>query len=215
MEVQSMRLETNRHMEEGEIEKYSMGDISEEESSRFEEHLLICGSCRDRVSESDRYVSGMQGASAQIRSQGLKAARRRWFGPRVIPALATAASVLLLAAIGLQWVNGPAKWRNRATPEPAIAINLAATRGDGIEAKAPAGRALTLQLDLVGLALEPSFRLEMVDALGKPVWQGTVVPQDSKAIASVPQMAGGLYFLRAYAPSGKLLREYGLEVVSR
>jgi hypothetical protein len=201
-------------LDEEEIEKYSLGDITEEQSSRFEEHLLICESCQNRVTKSDSYVAAMQGA-ARIRRESLKTGRHGWGTRRLTPPLAAAASVLLLAAAGLWWVNGPAKGRNRVTVEPASVINLVATRGNGIEAKAPAGRTLTLQLDLSGLPPEPSFRLELVDALGKGVWQGPVASQDSKAVASVPQMAGGLYFLRAYAPSGKLLREYGLEVESR
>jgi hypothetical protein len=214
MEVLSMRIDTNRHLDEEEIEKYSLGDVTEEESSRFEEHLLICESCQNRVTESDSYISAMRGA-ARISRDGPKTGRHGWLVRRLVPTLATAASVLVLTAAGLRWVNGPAKWGSRGAAEPAFAINLVATRGNGIEAKAPAGRALTLQLDLTGLTAEASFRLEMVDALGKRVWQGAVVSQDSTAVASVPQMAGGLYFLRAYAPSGKLLREYGLEVESR
>jgi hypothetical protein len=210
IKVLSMRIETNHHLDEEEIEKYSLGDITEEESSRFEEHLLICESCQDRVTESDSYVGAMQDA-ARSRRSSLRTGRHRWLGHRMNPPLVAAASVLLLA-VGLWRVNGPA--RNRVTVEPAFALNLAATRGNGIEAKAPAGRPLTLQLDLAGLPPEPSFRLEMVDAVGKGVWQGAVVSRDSKAVASVPQIAGGLYFLRAYAPSGKLLREYGLEVKS-
>jgi len=208
-----MRLETNRHLDEEQVEKYSLGNITEEESSRFEEHLLVCESCQGRVTESDSYVSTMQCASARIRGQGLKGSRR-WFRSRQIPTFAAAASVLLLAMVGLLWMKGPAKGRNPGLVEPAFAVNLVATRGNGIEAKAPAGRALTLQLDLAGLPPEPSFLLEVVDALGKRVWQGAVASQDSKAVVSVPQMPSGLYFVRAYAPSGKLLREYGLEVES-
>lgn len=209
-----MRINTNRHLDEEEIEKYSLGEITEEESSRFEEHLLICESCQTRVTECDSYVSAMQRA-ARIHRGGPKIGRHSWLVWRLTPTLAAAATVLVLTAAGVWWVNGPAKWGSRIVVEPAFAINLAATRGNGIEAKAPAGRALTLRLDLAGLPAEASFRLEMVDALGKQVWQGAVVPKDSTAIASVPQMAGGLYFLRAYAPSGKLLREFGLEVEGR
>ena len=122
---------------------------------------------------------------------------------------------MLLAAAGVRWVSVPAKGRVPGTSETAFALNLVATRGNGIEAKAPAGRALDLQLDLAGLPPESSFRLEMVDAIGKRVWEGAAVSRDSKAVASVPRMGVGLYFLRAYALSGKLLREYGLEVEGR
>ncbi len=43
-----------RHMDAEDIERYSMGDISEERCAQFEEHLLICETCRIRVAESDR-----------------------------------------------------------------------------------------------------------------------------------------------------------------
>ena len=45
MEMQDMRPETTRHPDEEVIEKYSLGDLSEEKVTRFEEHLLICESC--------------------------------------------------------------------------------------------------------------------------------------------------------------------------
>ena len=208
-----MRLETRRHPDQDEIEKYSLGDLSEEESSRFEEHLLICESCQDRVEASDRFVSAMQSASAQIRQGTPRTEDRKWYFPRLVPTVAFAAAVVFLGAVGLEW--GAKRSGNRRDTEPAFAINLAAMRGDGIGAKAPAGRALTLQLDLAGLPPESSFRLELVDRVGGRVWQGAVIPQGSQAVASVPKLGGGHYFLRTYAPSGKLLREYGLEVESR
>jgi anti-sigma factor RsiW len=213
MEMQSMRLESKRHPDEEVIEKYSLGDLSEGEVTRVEEHLLICESCQNRVTESDRYVAAMQSVSAQIRRGTPRTEDRPWYYPRLVPSLLVAAGLLFLGAVGLEW---GAKWNEILhTAEPTFAINLVANRGGGIDAKAPAGRPLTLQLDLAGLPPEASFRLEMVDGVGKRVWQGAVISQGSQAVASVPKMASGTYFLRTYAPSGKLLREYGLEVESR
>jgi hypothetical protein len=173
MEIQGMRLETNRHMDEEAIERYSLGNISEEEASQFEEHLLICESCQNRVTESDDYVSTMQCASAEIRAQAFRTEKRWWFFPRLVPTLAAAVSIVLLTFVGLYWTAGPANWhRTQVANQPAVIVNLVATRGSGIEAKAPAGRALTLQLDLSGLPPDPSFRLEMVDGVGRQVWRG-------------------------------------------
>ncbi|MBZ5620902.1 MAG: hypothetical protein LAQ69_19555 [Acidobacteriia bacterium] len=196
-----MRIDANRHLDEDEIERYSLGTTADEDFARLDEHLLICESCQDRVTESDRYVSTMQRAGAQLRGRGSKQSR-------MVPIFALAATVLFLVVFGLRFTN-------RSTVAPAFALNLVATRGNGIEAKAPGGRPLTLQLDLAGLPPESSFGLEMVDRFGRQVWQGTVVSHDSKAAASVPQRAGGIYFVRVYAPSGALLREYGLEIEGR
>src|SRR5690242_13488086 len=91
----------NQSPSEEEIEKYSLGDLSEPEAARFEEHLLICQSCQNRVAESDLYVTGVQAASAQKRREERKA-RNHWaFFPRWIPVLATAAVVLVLGVLGL------------------------------------------------------------------------------------------------------------------
>src|SRR5580700_3477857 len=103
MELESMRLETRRHPDQDEIEKYSLGDLSEEESSRFEEHLLICESCQDRVEASDRFVSAMQSASAQIRQGTPRTEDRKWYFPRLVPTVAFAAAVVFLGAVGLEW----------------------------------------------------------------------------------------------------------------
>jgi hypothetical protein len=205
-----MRLETNRHPSEEEIEKYSLGDMSEEECSRFEEHILICEFCQNRVTESDNFVSTMQAAGAQIRQEGLKARKRWWSLPQWAATLAVAAAVLFSAVVGLGWVAR--RNSNRGDAQPSVVVNLMATRGNPIGAIAPAGRTLAIQLDLAGLSPESSFRVEMVNGRGERVWQGTAVTKDAVGIATVPKMARGQYFLRTYAPSGQLLREFGLEV---
>jgi len=58
-----------RHMEIEDVERYSMGDLSEPDSAQFEEHLLICELCRDRVRESDEWVRAMVTAARKLRQQ--------------------------------------------------------------------------------------------------------------------------------------------------
>jgi len=192
---------TGRHWEAEEIERYSLGTIPEEESARLEEHLLICESCRQRLSESDDYVSSMQHAAAELRRAPAVRERRWWWWSiaNLVPAVAVLVLLVIVVAVGLRMGNpGPAA--------PAVAVSLAATRGAGIEAKAPAHNALTLHVDLTGLPVWPSYRLELVDSVGQRVWQG---PANA---AKVPPLRPGIYFIRAYSPAGELLREYGLEV---
>jgi hypothetical protein len=203
-----MQIETDRHMNEEEIERYSLGDIPEADVSSFEEHILVCELCQSKVAESDRYIFSMQDVSAGVRRKAQKTTSYWMAFPSLTHTFATAALMLFLAFLGLRMVN-------RVPAVPAFSLDLTANRGNGIEAKAPAGKALILQVELAGLRPEPLFRLEMVDQVGKRVWQGSAVPQDSKAAASVPPMTRGIYFLRAYAPSGNLVREYGLEIEGR
>ena len=194
--------DTHRHVDDEAIERYSVGETPEGEVARLEEHLLICESCRRRLAETDVYGSSMQRASAELRRAPLEHQRHPWFLPRLVPTLAAVAVAVLVTVVGLRLVKPGA-------PMPAFAVNLEATRGAGIEAKAPPGRPLVLRLDVTGLPVWPSYRLEMVDRIGNRVWQGATPG------ASVPPARPGVYFVRVYSPSGELLREYGLEVESR
>jgi hypothetical protein len=116
---------------------------------------------------------------------------------------------MVLVAAGL-WIGRV----NMGEARP-FAVDLAATRGAAIEAKAPAGRPLLLRLDLANLPASSWYRLEMVDRFGSRVWQATVPAQESGAGVKTPGTKPGIYFVRVYRPPGELLREYGLEVESR
>jgi anti-sigma factor RsiW len=63
-----------RHMDAGEIEAYSLGDLSDREAAPFDEHLLICDLCRTKVEASDAYIAAMRGAARLIRQAAQQAA---------------------------------------------------------------------------------------------------------------------------------------------
>jgi hypothetical protein len=65
----AMAQDLSRHPDEGELEKYAMADAGEEESAGFEEHLLNCEQCQQRLAETDVYVASMRRAAAQLRHQ--------------------------------------------------------------------------------------------------------------------------------------------------
>jgi hypothetical protein len=69
-----------------------------------------------------------------------------------------------------------------------------------------------LQLDVATLAAQASYRLEVVDATGRAVWNGQASLHNSKLTVSTARLATGYYFIRVYGADGVLLREYGLEV---
>lgn len=187
--------ESSRHMDLEDIEKYSMGGMSEEAAGEFEEHLLICQVCRDRVMESDRYVRAMRGATRQLRHRAAPAARQRfpWTSWGFV---ALAAAILVLAVVALRPGGG----------KPEFAVSLFAIRGADTMAQAPAGAVLVLHPDLTALASPPPYRLQLVDAGGATVWQGTF------PAAKLPPRHAGIYYLRLYSTGGELLREYGLAV---
>jgi hypothetical protein len=184
------------HMNDSEIERYSMGRSTGAELDRCDEHLLICEPCRRQIEEADVFVRAMRQAAAP--SQELPRIRRNWFHlPRLIPVFAGLAALLLVAWFGAQ--------RLVPTP-PAATILLTASRGSGIQIQAPSGTPLALQPDLSGLPSWPSYRLEVVSAAGARLWQG-VYPGPA-----TPKMRPGIYFVRLYSPSGEIYREFGLEI---
>jgi hypothetical protein len=57
----------------------------------------------------------------------------------------------------------------------------------------------------------PSYRLEIVDAAGKSVWQAAAIPQAGKIAQALSKgLAAGQYYIRLYSPGGELLREFSL-----
>ena len=197
----------NLHANEEEIERYSMGAMPEGATAPFEEHLLICQPCQLRLAQTDVYVSAMRQASARLRTEPLKRGLPWLRFPRLVPALAGLAVAVVAAGL---WIGRPDL--GQAHP---FAVDLEATRGAAIEAKAPAGRWLLLRLDLSNLPAYSWYRLEMVDRFGKRVWQASVPAQGAKAGFKVPGTPPGIYFVRLYRPPGELLREYGFEVQGR
>jgi hypothetical protein len=200
---------TNSHLDEDQLEKYSMGALGESESAGLEEHLLVCERCQQRLAETDVYVASMRRAMVHFPERqkpepvASERPRRHWFP--LIPALA---GVLLVVAIG--WWSG----RSNNVTGPPFAVSLEATRGSGM-ANAPAGRWLQVRLDLAGLPNLPSYRLEMVDDGGAAIWQASAPATDTKVQSKIPGTKAGVYFIRVYSPGGVLLREFGLNISDR
>ena len=193
----------DRHLNDEETERYAMGSVSEEEMARLEEHLLICEPCQVQVTESDVYVAAMEAAGMRLRREPPKP-RWEFLFFRLAPVAAAAALLVVLTVVGTRVID-------RGAGAPAVAVTLEARRGS-LAAKAPAGRPLVVHLDLAGLPEQKSCRVEAVDSTGNPVWKGEARVEGSEGAASMPGMNPGLYFVRVYEASGRLVREYGLEV---
>jgi anti-sigma factor RsiW len=60
--------------------------LSEPECAFWEEHLLICARCQDRVAEADEYVHVMKSAAAAISDPRPGQNRRRLAKPMLVAA---------------------------------------------------------------------------------------------------------------------------------
>lgn len=200
MEVMAMIPRRNCLRDEETIESYSMGTLPEAEAAEFEEHLLVCEACQGRLTEQDAIVGRIRRAGARSRRESHSRERGLRRFPVLIPALTGLALLIVLGVAGLRWTR-----QDGATPP--FTVKLVAMRGAGPGSQAPAGRRLQVQADLSGLPAAAN-RLELVDREGHTVWKGAA------PMGVVPALPPGVYFMRAYSDSGRLLREYGLDVAT-
>jgi len=191
------------HLGADDLESYSMSALPDELAERVERHLLICETCRQRLIEAEEYTAAMKGAARGLLQPARAAKRWRWSFPRLMPAFAA------LAFLAIAAVTVPLVHRGVVAP---FAVNLQTMRGPANQATAPSRRPLILTLDLTGLATSPSYRIEMVDHSGNPVWQGEFKSLGGAGSIAIPPQKRGLYFVRVALPSGETLREYGLQV---
>ena len=248
-----MALEARRaahiHLPEDSLEDYAFGRLPHAELADFEEHILVCEHCQERLSAEDNFAediltltrmeptaavrafpaSSAQNGRAPRASLGLTAIspvslfrgfpnwNRRvskfWRAP------AWAAGLVGLLAVGF----GILSWRPPVMPtseQMANAVTLKTLRGGSSDGMADArpNRPLNLSIDSREMATSTAelgpYRLEVVDAAGNRAWTGTAVSSVSgKIVARVEKrLAAGVYWVRLYAHSGKLLREYGLRL---
>jgi hypothetical protein len=203
-----MQFGIGSHLEEPELEEYSMGMLSEASLEAFEEHLLACDSCQDRLLEMEAYVNAMRSASPKLREkrQPFWASLFKWPRPAFVAAFAMGVVVLAVARI---WIVTPPARTEMAS------VVLHSSRGiEGLAtAKAPSGKRLSLTVDLTELPAFPSYRMEIVDPTGKPVWQAVAHPENGKITQPTTKgFTAGQYYVRLYAPAGALLREFSLGI---
>lgn len=193
----------DRHPSDETVEQYSLGRLDGQKLDGFEEHLLICPTCQDRLARDDAWRAGMRDAAAVLPREPV--AQRRFL--KLFWALGFAILLLSVGAVT------QSRFRRRPQSPPAV-IMLQATRGaESSNLAAPAGKPLALSLDLTGLPQLRVYAVEVVDAAGNPVLRTGVAARGSRApVALNNGLNAGAYFVRLYDPSRVLLREFVLTV---
>lgn len=59
--------EEGRHPDDEQVEQYALGVLAVEAIPEFEQHLLTCHDCQDRVAEIDARVQALQAEARQVR----------------------------------------------------------------------------------------------------------------------------------------------------
>lgn len=203
------------HVSEHALEEYSRGTLSEEETERLEEHLLVCPDCQDRLADTDEFVGAMRDAAARLQMEPPSALEDHWRAAwrwlwRPAPVMAACGAAVVLIMAGTLWHRGGPAGGDTAT------IALEAMRGDTTSgASAPAGKPLVLKLNAVGLPTPSTYRLEVVDERGAVLFQNAVRLEAEIIAAALPQrLEPGRYWVRLSEPEagGSLLREFGFTV---
>lgn len=181
-----------------------MNSLHGPELDEVDDHLMLCEFCQDRLAQEDRTRGLVRvGAKALLRHR----ARVLWRSPKLAWALG-------LAAMGMLVFAGSAWQSSHRSIAPAVVV-LQATRGTEVQAlaTAPARQALTVVLDLTGLQQFSTYRLEIVNAGGRPAFQSSAFFHSNTLQVTLARgLAAGAYYVRVYAPGGELLREYALTV---
>ena len=205
------------HPGEEVLERYSLGTLPEGELAPFEEHLLICPVCQERLAETDAYVLAVRAAAARLRKESaastirFDALMRMLTPPRIAGALGAVLVALAIPWFAIHWSDFSP---GRSSP---VAVILETARGPDASsvALAPARTPLVLRMDLAQLPVLPSYSVEIVTAEGSAAGEYSAVPKDGNLSVSVKRtLAAGRYWVRLYAPEPRkeLLREYGLAV---
>lgn len=186
-----------------------MGTLAEPALAELEEHLLICAHCQQRLADTYAYVAAMRSAAGGLdqRDESRKMFWTRASGLLTFRRLGWAMAIigLVLAGTALRLFLSPSQSR-----QP-VAILLETSRGSELQ-RAPAGRPLDLSLDVRGLPAFPNYQMEMVDAGGRVLDTSAVGMQGKLTTRISKRLRPGSYFIRLYAPSRELLREYGLQI---
>lgn len=198
-------LKSNSHLEEDALELYALQRISEDELPAFEEHLLICHECQDRLAETDEYIAAMRAATAKLEHHAPTIWERMAEWVRSIPQ----------PALALGFAAAMALFLMVRVPQSGVqVVELTAMRGPETGVHVGSGVRPELRLGAEGLAAA-TYRVEVVNAEGSKMWQGMVPVKNRQLTVALPsRLATGKYWIRVHADaSGEdALREYGLTV---
>ena len=70
--------DVHHHVDAEDLERYSMGTSPPEARPLFEEHLLTCEGCQDRLREIDAYLLAVRMSSERLRREKKTAKGREW-----------------------------------------------------------------------------------------------------------------------------------------
>ena len=205
------------HASEDALERYVLSGLDEPEVAKMEEHLLVCSTCQARLEETESFIIATRSAAGKLRAEPPSAwdelknqlSRLMAMPTPVWATAAVAAMVVCVLALAPSLLTRP-------SATPAFAVVLEAARGvEGVaESRVPANSPLLLAIDLSEFPAHDSYKVEVVDATGRPELELTLAPANGRLVANTGRALGaGRHWVRLYSSSEprNLLREYGVK----
>lgn len=194
------------HPNEEQLERYAMGRLAEPELAPFEEHLLFCEACQERLEVAEALLPSLRRALREVEQEpAAEPFWKRWFASAWTPAPVLAACAAVMLAVYIWAPSRQVEWQS---------VRLEAMRGELKPAEAVEGFALELQLNTEGLEVGPAV-VQVVDSQGAPVEAANVAIGRSPLAARIAHpLKPGQYWVRLKS-NGSLLREYSLPVRPR
>ena len=189
------------HPSEEILEEYVFHRLPDALAAQVEEHLLICPSCQDAITETDRFLSALRLAVKEPPAK----APWVWF-PKFAKYWKIAVPVIALGLLALIAVRTSVQ-----APLAPVVVSLSSLRGSDPLSPAPAGRLLRLSIEAPDLVPGRGYRVELVDASGGLVWKGAATASGGKLSVDMSEpLAAGQHWVRLYGADSQLLREFGL-----
>ena len=184
------------HPDEAVLEMYCMEKLEGSRLEAFEEHLLICDECQDRVTETDSFLIGMRAALSH------PVAESNWERWNIFRVVQMPVPVWAAGAVAFVGLGGVYLTRNLSTQTPPLAIALAATRGGSMTSVKSTGP-FDLDLDARDLAPSGPYRVQLVNGDGTEVWSTSSDVRDGHVHAIVRQrLSPGQYYVRIAGSGG-------------
>jgi len=225
------------HPSEDALEEYTFRRLPEAEVEALEEHLLTCGTCQESLAEIDQFTAAIKAVALELRTDvigqsvgreysGSASAGQGWMNWLRVQTGMVSGWAGMVSGWRAVWAAGLATGcvavllttqiaiRSRTVGLPAP-VTLEALRGggDGVMARGPASRPLTLTIEAADISACGGCRVEVVNAAGKPIWNGTPTVSSGRLTATVPMsLHAGIYWVRLYTPEAGLIREFGLRL---
>jgi anti-sigma factor RsiW len=203
-----MTSKAKSHPDNGTLERYALGHLSEGEFERVEEHLFVCEFCQDELTLVDYQVRELKEALRSVPWQP-KPERVGFWGrlfaiPRPVLAAACAGFLLVMVL--------PFATHRAAVGTPAdVRLETYRAGQQSDTAQAVANSPLHLRLSDPRNVVADPYRVDIVDAKGSPVWSGPVSRDAAGLFVDGHSFRSGRYWVRLFDKDNTQAGEYRLD----